>query len=58
MRKKVEKKTQENPENEALKVAINTVYQKYGTDLTAFYRDVRNDLIKKQETPDSRTPAK
>jgi len=58
MSKKVEKKDYETSENKALNAAIDRVYQKYGTDLTAFYRDVRDDLIKNQKTSDSHVSAK
>jgi hypothetical protein len=63
MRKKAKKKVNETlenetPENEALIASINAVYQKYGTNLTAFYRDVRDDFAKAQKISDSRRPRK
>jgi hypothetical protein len=58
MSKKTEKKINETPENDALTASINAVYQKYGTNLAAFYRDVSNTLTKTHKTSDSRQPQK
>jgi hypothetical protein len=58
MSKKVEKKIPETPENKALSTAINTIYQKYGTDLAAFCRDVRDELIKNERTTGSHATSK
>ena len=39
------------PEQKTLSDAIDTVYKKYGTDLSAFFRDVYQELtIKRQDT--------
>ena len=46
MPKQVQEKVQETPETKAMLASINAVYQKYGTDLDAFYRDVRENLAK------------
>ena len=41
----------ETAEDAALRAEIDRVYQKYGTDLHAFFRDVRNELmIKRQDS--------
>lgn len=37
------------PEEKALNEAIDRVYQKYGTDLSAFYRDVYDELTLKRQ---------
>jgi hypothetical protein len=58
MGKREEKKARETEENIALNAAINRVYQKYGTNLAAFYRDVRDGLAKSEQTTDSHTSAK
>lgn len=40
-----------SPEENAANEAIHRVYKKYGTDLSAFFRDVYQDLtIKQQES--------
>lgn len=48
MPKRVQEPTQETPEMKAMRASINAVYQKYGTDLTAFYRDIYESLSKSQ----------
>jgi ribosomal protein L18E len=48
MPKRVQEPTQETPETKAMRASINAVYQKYGTDLTAFYRDIQESLAKSQ----------
>jgi len=48
MPKRVQEPTEETPEMKAMRVSINAVYQKYGTDLTAFYRDIYESLSKSQ----------
>ncbi len=58
MSKKRQKKVEETPENEALTASINAVYRKYGNNLAAFYKDVRDGLTKAQEVSDSRQPQK
>jgi hypothetical protein len=50
MTKKTDKKTTESPENAALTASINAIYEKYGTNLDAFYRDIR-DMTKKEADP-------
>lgn len=58
MNRKAQKKANEKSENEALNTSISAIYQKYGTDLAAFYRDVRDDMVKAHQTSDSRQPCK
>ena len=59
MSKTVQEKIQETPETKAMLASINAVYNKYGTDLAAFYRDIRENIIKRQnestETPLKKT---
>jgi hypothetical protein len=50
MAKKVQERVQESPETKAMLASINAVYSKYGTDLSAFYRDIREKIVKSQGT--------
>ena len=48
---KVSKPNVETAEDAAIRAAIDRVYQKYGTDLHSFFRDVYNELtIKRQDS--------
>lgn len=58
MSKKSAKKTQEPRTLTPLDAAISRVYEKYGTDLAAFYRDVHKDRIRNQKAPTSRASTK
>jgi hypothetical protein len=40
-------------QDKALDAAINRVYQKYGTDLSAFFRDVYRELQLERREPSS-----
>lgn len=48
MPKKVQDKARETPETKAMLASINAVYSRYGTDLAAFYRDIRESIVKSQ----------
>jgi hypothetical protein len=52
-----EKAHDESPAKTALNNAIDRIYEKYGTDLGAFYRDVRDDLMKHHKNAHSKQPA-
>ncbi|MBZ5555087.1 MAG: hypothetical protein LAO21_20420 [Acidobacteriia bacterium] len=53
MRKKIRKSNVETSEDKALSEAIRRVYQKYGTNLSAFVRDVHDELtMKRQDIPE------
>jgi hypothetical protein len=58
MTKKTQKKATQSPESTALTASINAVYEKYGTNLTAFYRDVRDKLNKEQKATKSQQSPK
>lgn len=59
MPKEARKASVEAIEEKALKAAIDRVYQKYGTDLRAFFRDVHQELAtKRQESPRKREYAR
>jgi hypothetical protein len=45
----------ETPEERSLNEAIDRVYEKYGTDLNAFFRDVYKEMtIERQERGEAR----
>lgn len=51
MKKQSSKLSPETAEDKALSEAIDRVYEKYGTDLPAFFRDVYQELtLKRQES--------
>lgn len=58
MSKKTEQKAYETPENKALNVSIARIYQKYGTDLAAFYRDVHDEIVRNRKAANPRATVK